>query len=170
MSGAKSRAARLFAKLLRSVLRVDFGYISGEFSSLFKFEPLKIRRIHFLLLLIAFALSPTSRAIAGMVAVTEADNGRELTLSRGDMLEVSLPATSGTGYTWQPAPIADPLAKPVGDMKFKTDHEMPGATGHQIFRYSVDESGNGSIELRYIRPWEKDTPPAKVFKLLLIVR
>ena len=105
-----------------------------------------------------------------MSTVTEADNGRELTLSRGDTLEVSLPATSGTGYTWQMVPIADPLAKPVGEMKFKTDHAMPGASGNQIFRYSVEESGSGSIELRYVRPWEKDTPPAKVFKLLLIVR
>ena len=133
---------------------------------------MKICRSHLLLLLVAaaFALSLPSRASAGMVTVTEADNGRELTLSRGDTLEVSLPATSGTGFTWQAVPIADPLAKPVGEMKFKTDREMPGATGHQIFRYSVDESGNGSIELRYIRPWEKDTPPAKVFKLLLIVR
>jgi inhibitor of cysteine peptidase len=123
-----------------------------------------------LLVAVAFALSPPSYAIAGMLTVTEADNGRELTLSRGDTLEVSLPATSGTGYTWQPAPIADSLAKPVGEMKFKTDHAIPGASGNQIFRYLVDESGTGTIEMRYIRPWEKDTPPAKVFKLLLIVR
>ena len=105
-----------------------------------------------------------------MSTVTEADNGRELTLSRGDTLEVSLPATSGTGYTWQPVPIADPLAKPVGEMKFKTDHTMPGAAGNQIFRFLLDASGTGTIEMHYIRPWEKDTPPAKVFKLLLIVR
>ena len=123
-----------------------------------------------LLLLVGLALSTSNRAFAGMSTVTEADNGRELTLSRGDTLEVSLPATSGTGYTWQQVPIADPLAKPVGEMKFKIDNAMPGASGNQIFRYSVEESGNGSIELRYVRPWEKDTPPAKVFKLLLIVR
>ena len=131
---------------------------------------MKIRRANLLLLFVGLALSLPSLAFAGMSTVTEADNGRELTLARGDTLEVSLPATSGTGYTWQQVPIADPLAKPVGEMKFKTDHEMPGASGHQIFRYSVEESGNGSIELRYLRPWEKDTPPAKVFKLLLIVR
>ena len=118
----------------------------------------------------AFALLAPNRAIAGMSTVTEADNGRELTLLRGDTLEVSLPATSGTGYTWQPMPIADPLAKPVGDMKFKTDHAMPGASGNQIFRFLVDASGTGTIEMRYLRPWEKDTPPAKVFKVLLIVR
>ena len=86
-----------------------------------------------LLLLVGLALSASSRAFAGMVTVSEADNGRELTLSRGDTLEVSLPATSGTGYTWQPVPIADPLAKPVGDMKFKTDHEMPRCCGTSDF-------------------------------------
>jgi inhibitor of cysteine peptidase len=130
----------------------------------------KIRRSHLLLLLVAFALSLPNRAFAGMSTVTEADNGRELTLSRGDTLEVSLPATSGTGYTWQAVPIADPLAKPVGEMKFRTDHAIPGASGNQVFRYLLDASGTGTIEMHYLRPWEKDTPPAKVFKLLLIVR
>jgi inhibitor of cysteine peptidase len=135
---------------------------------------LKIHGTHLLLLLVAFALafafSAPSRTIAGVSTVTEGDNGREFTLSRGDTIEVSLPATSGTGYTWQAAPIADSLIKPVGDMKFKIDNEMPGATGHQIFQYSVEASGTGSLEMRYVRPWEKDTPPAKIFKILLIVR
>jgi inhibitor of cysteine peptidase len=127
-----------------------------------------------LLFLVAFAIalliSPPRRADAGMIAVTEADNGREFTLSRGDVLEVSLTATSGTGYTWQAVPSADALVKQVGDLKFKTDNAMPGASGHQVFRFSIEESGTGSLEFRYVRPWEKDTPPAKVFKILLIVK
>jgi inhibitor of cysteine peptidase len=115
-------------------------------------------------------LSPAKRANAGVIAVAEADNGREFTLSRGDTLEVSLSATSGTGYTWQAAPIADALVKQVGDMKFKVNNAMPGASGHQIFRFSVEASGTGTLEIRYIRPWEKDARPAKVFRILLIVR
>ena len=110
-------------------------------------------------------------AVAGVIAVTEADNGRDFTLSRGDVLKVSLTATSGTGYTWQVVPSADALVRQVGDMKFKAaDNQMPGASGHQIFRFSVEASGTGSLEFRYVRPWEKDTPPAKVFKILLIVK
>jgi len=135
---------------------------------------MNIRRSHLLLLLVAcataFALWLPMRASASVIAATESDNGREFTLSRGDTLEVSLPATSGTGYTWQPAPIASALVKVVGDTKFKIDNRMPGAPGHQIFRFSVEASGTGTLELRYIRPWEKETPPAKVFKILLIVR
>ena len=116
-------------------------------------------------------MSPPTRADAGMIAVTEADNGREFTLARGDIVEVSLTATSGTGYTWQAVPIADAIVRRVGDMKFKAaDNQMPGASGHQVFRFSVEESGTGSLEFRYLRPWEKDTPPAKVFKILLIVK
>jgi len=93
---------------------------------------------------------PPNRAIAGMSTVTEADNGRELTLSRGDTLEVSLPATFRDWLTHgKPVPIADPLAKPVGDMKFKTDHAVPGASGYQVFRFLVDASGTGTIEMDY---------------------
>ncbi|MGD1028356.1 protease inhibitor I42 family protein [Candidatus Binatus soli] len=105
-----------------------------------------------------------------MIAVTESDDGREFTLSRGDTLEISLPATSGTGYTWQPAPIADALVKPVGDTKFKLDNAMPGASGQQIFRFSVEASGTGTLAMRYIRPWEKGMPPARVFTIRLIAR
>jgi predicted secreted protein len=135
---------------------------------------MRIGRSHLLLLLVAstaaFALSVPKRASAGMIAVTESANGREFTLARGDRLEISLPATSGTGYTWQAVPIADALVKPVGDTKFKLDNAMPGASGHHIFRFSIEASGTGTLELRYIRPWEKGTPPARVFKILLIVR
>src|SRR5271168_3762228 len=100
---------------------------------------------------IALVFTAPKPADAGVIAVTEADNGREFTFSRGDVIEVSLPATSGTGYTWQAAPIAD-------------------ASGHQIFRFSVEASGTGALEFRYVRPWEKGTPPAKVFKILLIMK
>jgi inhibitor of cysteine peptidase len=137
-------------------------------------EVLKIRRSYLPLLLVAFAtafaISLPKLAVAGVIGVTEADNGREFTLARGDTLEVSLPATSGTGYTWQAAPIADALVKQVGDLKFKVDNAMPGASGHQIFRFSIEASGTGTLEIHYIRPWEKDARPAKVFRILLIVR
>jgi inhibitor of cysteine peptidase len=110
------------------------------------------------------------RACASVVFISQDENGREFTLDRGDALEISLPATSGTGYTWQAEPVAGGFVKPVGEPKFKRDSAMPGAPGHQIFLFSVQASGTGALEMRYVRPWEKDTPPAKVFKIMLIVR
>jgi predicted secreted protein len=111
-----------------------------------------------------------SRAGASVVFISLDDNGREFTLDRGDALEISLPATSGTGYTWQAQPAAGGFVKQVGEPAFALDSAMPGASGHQVFHFSIDASGTGALEIRYLRPWEKDSKPAKVFKIMLIVR
>jgi predicted secreted protein len=129
-----------------------------------------IRRSYWLLLLLALALSMPGRASASVVFISQGDDGREFTLDRGDALEISLPATSGTGYTWQAEPVAGAFVKQVGEPAFALDSAMPGASGHQIFHFSIDASGTGALEIQYLRPWEKSAKPAKVFKIMLIVR
>jgi inhibitor of cysteine peptidase len=123
------------------------------------------------LLLIACAIVlSTTRAAASVVFVSLDDNGQEFTLERGDALEVSLPATSGTGFTWQAAPIAGGIVTQVGDPEFKGGSAMPGGSGRQVFHFARGAVGIGTLEMHYIRPWEKNTPPAKVFKIMLTVR
>jgi predicted secreted protein len=129
---------------------------------------MRIRRSHLLLLLVALLLA--SRADASVVFISQDDNGREFTLDRGDALEISLPATSGTGYTWQAEPVAGGFVRQVGEPAFTLDSAMPGASGHQIFHFGIGASGTGTLEMRYLRPWEKGSKPAKVFKIMLIVR
>jgi predicted secreted protein len=119
---------------------------------------------------IALVLSVPRRANASVVFISQEDNGREFALDRGDALEISLPATSGTGYTWQGEPVAGGLAKQVGEPAFTLDNAMPGASGHQIFHFGIDATGTGALEMLYLRPWEKGSKPAKVFKIMLIVR
>ena len=129
---------------------------------------MRIRRSHLLLLLVSLLLA--SRADASVVFISQDDNGREFTLDRGDALEISLPATSGTGYTWQAEPVAGGFVRQVGEPAFTLDSAMPGASGHQIFHFGIGASGTGTLEMRYLRPWEKGSKPAKVFKIMLIVR
>jgi predicted secreted protein len=129
---------------------------------------MRIRRSQLLLFLVVLLLA--SRVSASMVFISQDDNGREFTLDRGDALEITLPATSGTGYTWQAAPVAGAFVKQVGEPAFALDDAMPGTKGHQIFHFGIEASGTGSLEIRYLRPWEKDSKPAKVFKIMLIVR
>jgi predicted secreted protein len=129
---------------------------------------MKLRRSYFLVFLVALFLA--SRANASVIFISQDDNGREFTLDRGDALEISLPATSGTGYTWQAEPVAGGFIAQVGDPAFALDSAMPGAAGHQIFHFGVQASGTGTLEMRYLRPWEKDTKPSKIFKIMLIVR
>ncbi len=129
---------------------------------------MRIRRSQVLALLVALLVA--SRASASVVFISQEDNGREFALDRGDALEISLPATSGTGYTWQAEPIAGGFAKQIGEPAYTLDNAMPGASGHQIFHFGIEASGSGTLEIRYLRPWEKGSKPAKVFKIMLIVR
>jgi inhibitor of cysteine peptidase len=122
------------------------------------------------LLVFLIVLSVASQVSASVIFISPDDNGREFALDRGDALEISLPATSGTGYTWQAEPVAGGFVKQAGEPAFTLDSAMPGASGHQIFHFGVEASGTGELEIRYLRPWEKDTKPAKVFKIMLIVR
>ena len=129
---------------------------------------MRIRRSQLLLFMLAMLLA--SRVRASMVFISKDDDGREFILDRGDALEISLPATSGTGYTWQAAPIDGGFVKQVGEPAFALKSAMPGASGHQIFHFAIDASGTGTLEIRYLRPWEKGSKPAKIFKIMLIVR
>jgi inhibitor of cysteine peptidase len=129
---------------------------------------MRIRRAYLLLVLVALLVA--SRASASAIFISLDDNGHEFTLDRGDALVISLPATSGTGYTWQAQPVAGGFVKQVGDPTFERDSTMPGASGHQVFHFGIGGSGTGTLEMRYMRPWEKDKPPAKVFKVTLTVQ
>lgn len=128
---------------------------------------MRIRRAHLLLLLVALLVA--SRANASAIFISLDDNGHEFTLDRGDALVISLPATSGTGFTWQAQPVAGGFVKQIGDPAFERDSTMPGASGHQVFHFGVRGGGTGTLKMRYLRPWEKDKPPAKVFKVTLTV-
>lgn len=125
-------------------------------------------RSHLLALLVALLVA--SPASASMVFVSQEDNGQEFTLERGDALEISLPANSGTGYTWQAAPVVGGIVTQVGDPEFKGDRAMPGTSGRQVFHFARGAIGIGTLEMHYIQPWEKNTPPVKVFRIMLTVR
>jgi inhibitor of cysteine peptidase len=118
-----------------------------------------------LLLMVVFALSMPARVSASVIFISADDNGHEFTFVRGDALEISLPATSGTGYSWQAEPVAGGSVKQMGEPQFKRDSAMPGASGLQIFHFAVGASGSGTLELRYLRPWEKSAPAARTFKI-----
>ena len=129
---------------------------------------MRFRATRLLVLLIALLFA--AQADASMVFVSQDENGRDFTLERGDALEISLPVTSGTGYTWRAEPVAGGIVSQVGDPEIRRDSATPGATGHQIFHFARGAVGSGTLEMRYLRPWEKDKPPAKVFKINLTVR
>ncbi|HEY2107834.1 MAG TPA: protease inhibitor I42 family protein [Candidatus Binataceae bacterium] len=103
--------------------------------------------------------------------MTEADNGRTMTLASGDTLMVSLASTPGTGFGWRVARVDRKVLKETGTPELiHSPNPMPGAPATQRFGFVVSGEGTTRLELEYVRPWERGVPPARTFHLGVTVR
>ena len=106
------------------------------------------------------------------VAIGEEDAGRQIAIDEGQVLTVSLPAQPGTGYSWQVATLdEDAGLVAIGKPQFKkVGKVLPGGIEQQVFRFRATDAGAVHLELQYKRPWEKDSPPAKVYSVDVEIR
>ncbi|MCK9614430.1 MAG: serine hydrolase [Candidatus Omnitrophica bacterium] len=88
----------------------------------------------------------------------------------GQNFTITLEANATTGYEWQ-------FAKPLDENSFKLisseyvadETNRIGAGGRQIWILKALKAGETVISFKYVRPWEKDTPPAKEESFLINV-
>jgi len=112
----------------------------------------------------------TSTIAAGPAIVTEAQNGKTIAIDQGNPLVVSLESNPSTGYSWQVGKNDNSILKFVDQSAFPPTVHMPGAPGHQMFKFKAIAAGTDSLELEYIRPWEKGVAPAKRFNVRVTVK
>jgi len=104
--------------------------------------------------------------------ITAADNGRQIILSSGDMMTLTLESNPTTGYSWQVLAIDNRVLIQDGDPEYKSDSGSDGAVGAggtETFRFKAVGAGGTSVELGYMRPWE-DVPPIETFSLQVVVQ
>ncbi len=97
------------------------------------------------------------------------NNNQDVTVHKNKMLCVKLKAQLGTGYGWSVAGTADILSLQGQPDTEPAAKNLPGGAEHQVFRFSAVKAGSGNLELHYIRPWLKNEPPAKKFKVKVTV-
>lgn len=113
----------------------------------------------------------TRSTAAQTITATEAQNGKTLVVSTGDALLVSLESNPSTGYGWQVSKNDPAILKLVGAPVYQpASHPMPGAPGHQLFKFEATSAGSDAIELTYARPWEKGVAPARTYSLIVKVK
>ena len=97
-----------------------------------------------------------------------------VTLRKGQTLRVELPAESGNGYQWR----VTPTAGGAPDLLILQHHSVGGPSGYNtkpgdhiwdLFTFRAEQTGQGTTELTYTRPWEKDAPPAKRYTISVTV-
>ena len=80
----------------------------------------------------------------------------------GKELVITLDANETTGYEWQLAGMVDDsLIKPVSSEYVPDNTGLVGSGGKSIWTFKAVQAGKTQLSFKYIRSWEKDTPPAK---------
>lgn len=113
------------------------------------------------------AVRPATAAPAETIVVGEEDDGREVSLRRGDTLVVRLEARLGTGYGWRVVRADARRLRPLGD-SIEPGRAGEGEAEFQVFRFKARTRGAAAVVLHYKRPWEKEH--AKAFTVRVRVR
>lgn len=114
--------------------------------------------------LFLLALCP-ALARAATKTVTDADNGKTVTIKMGDVLEVRLNANPTTGYSWYLQKESTPLLKISGQSQTPPPQGVLGAPVVQIFDFKTTGKGTGVLMLHYVRSWLNPDPNEQLWSL-----
>ena len=101
------------------------------------------------------------------IQVTDADNGKQITVQSGQVVTVTLESNPTTGYSWQVLEIDDAILVQDGDPEYKQTSGtggLVGAGGTETFRFKTVGTGETTLSLGYMRPWES-VPPIQTFTI-----
>jgi inhibitor of cysteine peptidase len=105
------------------------------------------------------------------VRLTEADDGRTITLREGERFTVTLPSNRSTGYRWV---IADSTATVIiptqAPSYFVPRGGGPGVGGSETFTFRASKKGEQSLTLEYRRPWERGVAALRRASYACLVR
>jgi len=90
------------------------------------------------------------------------DSGSDIFLAQGEALQVKLPSTPSTGFSWAVVSNSPSVLRPAGEPKYDPPGKgAAGAAGTQTFDFRVVGGGGAFLELVYRRPSDKDAAPAR---------
>ncbi len=87
----------------------------------------------------------------------------EIEVAPGQHFTLVLDSNVTTGYHWEMiSPKESTIIRLVRNKYRKSQTGLIGAGGKEVWLFEATGKGKTAINFRYIRPWEKDVPPAKV--------
>lgn len=90
--------------------------------------------------------------------------------SVGVEFTIILDSNPTTGYSWDfSSPPDERIIKLIDDTFQPPITRLKGAGGKQLWTFSPMGEGETTISLKYVRPWEKDTPPVRTKTFTVIV-
>jgi predicted secreted protein len=112
----------------------------------------------------------SSPAIGPEACCSPSDPARPITVGKGEIFALTLPSNPTTGYIWQMAkPPEDGVIQFIGNQYREDKTGLVGAGGREIWTFKAVGTGEATIGLKYVRPWEKSNAHAKVASFKVVV-
>jgi inhibitor of cysteine peptidase len=125
----------------------------------------------FLIVVVAGLLVSAAGCDSSQIAVTSADNGKELNVKVGQQIVVVLEGNPTTGYTWEADGLDKSMFQQIGSTKFKSSNPgLAGAGGTLTLVFKTLKAGTTSLRLIYHRTWELGVKPLRSFKTNIVVK
>lgn len=108
-----------------------------------------------------------------MIQVDDTFHDREVALQVGQTLKLSLSENASTGYQWSIPPELKSKLTPVLREREETVEAPDGPPGRPGVRHLYFEAvaeGTADLEIHYRRSWESNTPPARKFRIRVLVQ
>jgi predicted secreted protein len=129
---------------------------------------MELFKILLLLIFFVFLSVPSALGASGTstVTVSKADNGKEITVPKGGVIEVQMEFPAGTGYSWEIIDL-DKEHLELLDVGSKPLKEGPIAGGPVLKTWRLKAVGTGRTELKmyYYRVWEGLENAAEKFQV-----
>jgi inhibitor of cysteine peptidase len=104
-----------------------------------------------------------------MIQIDRSYNDREVTLTIGEVVEISLAENPTTGFRWELRVKPEPSCSLIKDWS-ESATGPPGKGGTHRWQFQAVRPGTGEIKLEYRRPWEQEAAPRHSFNLRVRVR
>ncbi len=112
-----------------------------------------------------------ANASQAAINVDSSYSGKQVELSVGQPLVVSLDSNASTGYSWtQPQISDDSVLGATGNQTIAPQTSLVGAPGKEQWTFKALKKGTSTISMEYRRPWETGIPPAETFDLTVVVK
>ena len=82
------------------------------------------------------------------------DSGRTVSVRPGAAIVITLPSNPSTGYSWKLVAGDGRVVHLVSHRYEPPKKALPGAGGHEVWRFVAGVRGSVSLVLGYLRPWQ----------------
>jgi inhibitor of cysteine peptidase len=92
-------------------------------------------------------------------------------VKKGESFVIVLESNRTTGYQWQLAKSLDSSVIIVEGLRYiRPQGKALGAPGKEEWTFKALKSGNIKVFFHYVRPWDKEKPPAKAKTFDIVIK